>query len=73
MAYDIPASGTIPHALVQAYPTELEAFRAVATALPRYSLLLDTYDVPTGIEHAIAVAKEEDPRTGHRVRGRPPR
>jgi nicotinate phosphoribosyltransferase len=67
MAYDIPASGTIPHALVQAYPTEPEAFRAVATALPRYSLLLDTYDVPTGIEHAIAVAQEEDPRTGNKL------
>lgn len=67
MAYDIPASGTIPHALVQAYPTELEAFRAVATALPRYSLLLDTYDVSAAVEHAIAVATEEDPRTGHRL------
>lgn len=67
MAYDIPAGGTIPHALVQAYPTELEAFRAVATALPRYSLLLDTYDVPTGIAHAIKVAKEEDPRTGNKL------
>ncbi|MCA9860353.1 MAG: nicotinate phosphoribosyltransferase [Thermomicrobiales bacterium] len=67
MAYDIPASGTIPHALVQAYPTELEAFRAAATALPHYSLLLDTYRVPSGIEHAITVAKEEDPRTGNRL------
>ncbi len=67
MAYDIPASGTIPHALVQAYPTELEAFRAVATALPRYSLLLDTYSVPSGIDHAIEVAKHEDPRTGNRL------
>ena len=67
MAYDIPASGTIPHALVQAYPTELEAFRAVATALPRYSLLLDTYSVPMGIEHAITVANEEDPRTGNKL------
>lgn len=67
MAYDIPASGTIPHALVQAYPTELEAFRAVATSLPRYSLLLDTYSVPSGIENAIRVAKEEDPRTGNRL------
>jgi nicotinate phosphoribosyltransferase len=65
MAYDIPASGTIPHALVQAYPTELEAFRAVATSLPRYSLLLDTYSVPAGIEHAITVAKEEDPGSGN--------
>jgi nicotinate phosphoribosyltransferase len=67
MAYDIPASGTIPHALVQAYPTELEAFRAVARSLANYSLLLDTYGVPQGIEHAIAVAKEEDPRTGNRL------
>lgn len=67
MAYDIPASGTIPHALVQAYPTELEAFRAVAAAMPEYSLLLDTYDVPTGIAHAITVAKEERERSGHRM------
>lgn len=67
MAYDIPASGTIPHALVQAYPTELEAFRAVATALPHYSLLLDTYSVPSGIENAIKIAKEEDPRTGNKL------
>jgi nicotinate phosphoribosyltransferase len=52
---------------VQAYPTELEAFRAVATALPRYSLLLDTYSVPLGIEHAILVATEEDPRTGNKL------
>ena len=65
MAYDIPASGTIPHALVQAFPTELEAFRAVAVALPHYSLLLDTYSVPSGIEHAIQIAQEEDPRTGN--------
>ncbi|MEJ7901806.1 MAG: hypothetical protein WKF63_08145, partial [Thermomicrobiales bacterium] len=32
--YDIPGSGTIPHALVQAYADELTAFRAVAAALP---------------------------------------
>src|ERR671916_2476397 len=28
--FDLPSSGTIPHALVQAYPTEAAAFRAVA-------------------------------------------
>jgi nicotinate phosphoribosyltransferase len=67
MAYDIPATGTIPHALVQAYPTELEAFRAVAAAMPEYTLLLDTYSVPLGIEHAITVAKEERERSGHRL------
>lgn len=67
MAYDIPSSGTIPHALVQAYPTELEAFRAVAAAMEEYTLLLDTYSVPKGIEHAITVAKEERERSGHRL------
>ncbi len=56
--YDIPGSGTIPHALVQAYRDELTAFRAVADALPRYSLLLDTYDVASGLENAITIGKE---------------
>ncbi len=67
MAYSIPASGTIPHALVQAYPSEPEAFEAVAAALPEYSLLLDTYDVPTGIDNAISIAKREHERSGHRL------
>ncbi|HYH10712.1 MAG TPA: nicotinate phosphoribosyltransferase [Thermomicrobiales bacterium] len=67
MEYDIPPSGTIPHALVQAYPTEIEAFRAVAASLPAYSLLLDTYSVERGIENAITVATEESSRSGHRL------
>jgi len=67
MEYDIPPSGTIPHALVQAYPTELEAFRAVAAAMPTYSLLLDTYSVEHGIANAITVAHEEAARSGHRL------
>jgi len=65
--YDIPASGTIPHALVQAYPDELTAFRAVAATLPAYSLLLDTYDVPQGIAHAIQVGQESLESNGHRL------
>lgn len=65
--YDIPSAGTIPHALVQAFPDELAAFRAVAESLPSYSLLLDTYDVAAGIEHAITVAKEADASHGHKL------
>jgi nicotinate phosphoribosyltransferase len=61
----IPESGTIPHALVQAFPDELTAFRAVAAALPEYSLLIDTYDVSRGIAHAIQVARESREETGH--------
>lgn len=65
--YDIPGSGTIPHALIQAYANELTAFRAVASALPEYSLLLDTYDVAQGIEHAIVVSEEAQASHGHRL------
>jgi len=62
---DIPATGTIPHALVQAYPDELTAFRAVAATMPHFSLLLDTYDVPRGTQHAITVAREARETHGH--------
>ena len=65
MQYNIPSAGTIPHALVQAFPSEEDAFRAVAEAMPAYSLLLDTYDVPTALETAIAVGKESEARLGH--------
>lgn len=56
--YGIPATGTIPHALVQAFPDELTAFRAVASTFPSYSLLLDTYNLANGIQHAIEVASD---------------
>ncbi len=62
--FDIPSSGTIPHAIVQAFPDELTAFRTVAETFPSFTLLLDTYDVERGIEHAIIAAKEAEGR-GH--------
>lgn len=65
--YGIPASGTIPHALVQAFPDELTAFRTVAEAMPSFTLLLDTYDVARGIEHAIIVANEAEQTHGHKL------
>lgn len=64
--FGIPASGTIPHALIEAFPTEEEAFRAVAESLERYSLLLDTYDVHRAIATAIEVA-HESARFGHHL------
>lgn len=55
----IPGSGTIPHAIVQAFPDEPTAFREIAALLPRYTLLIDTYDVDQGIDNAIEAAKIE--------------
>lgn len=65
--YDIPSAGTIPHALVQAFPDELSAFRTVAETMPTYTLLLDTYDVARGTDHAITVALETRATMGHRL------
>src|SRR5215217_881073 len=65
--FDLPTSGTIPHALVQVFATEEEAFRAVAENLDHYSLLLDTYDVHTAIETAVAVALDARTRRGHEM------
>jgi nicotinate phosphoribosyltransferase len=65
--FGIPAAGTIPHALVQAFPSEEQAFRAVAESLERYSLLLDTYDVATAIQTAVEIAREVKARLGHEL------
>jgi nicotinate phosphoribosyltransferase len=67
--FGIPTSGTIPHALVQAFPSEEDAFRAVAESLDNYTLLLDTYDVHRALETAIKVARSTETRTGHRMAG----
>ena len=63
----LPAAGTIPHALVQAFPSEVEAFRAVAASFDGFSLLLDTYDVRRAIRTAVAVDAEACERWGHRL------
>jgi nicotinate phosphoribosyltransferase len=67
--YGLQPSGTIPHALVQLYPGEADAFRAVAESLPRYTLVLDTYDTRRAVHTAIAVHRAVEPRTGHRLVG----
>ncbi len=65
--FALPAGGTIPHALVQLFATEEEAFRAVAETLDRYSVLLDTYDVLAAIETAVTVALDARSRLGHEM------
>jgi nicotinate phosphoribosyltransferase len=63
----IPLVGTMAHSLVEAFPSEVDAFRAYArTATGELTLLVDTYDSAAGIKHAIEVAREVE-ATGGRV------
>jgi nicotinate phosphoribosyltransferase len=59
------ATGTIPHALVQLFDNEREAFEATAEIFNRYTILLDTYDVKRAIHTAVDVAKKYHDRLGH--------
>jgi len=63
--YRLLATGTVPHALIQLFPTEEEAFTAIAESFNRYTLLLDTYDPRRAIHTAIAVAKRVQDSLGH--------
>lgn len=65
--YDIPAAGTVPHALIQAFASEREAFRAIAMTLLTYSLLLDTYDVERATRHAIEISIAAERDHGNRL------
>jgi len=67
MELGIPVSGTVPHALIQAYPTERDAFLAVARAEPEYTLLLDTYDVHRSVHLAIETARVSAEQWSHHL------
>jgi nicotinate phosphoribosyltransferase len=55
----------VPHALIELFPTEEEAFEAIAAAYNRYTLLLDTYDPRQAIHTAIGVALRSQETLGH--------
>jgi nicotinate phosphoribosyltransferase len=63
--YRLLATGTVPHALIQLFPTEEEAFSAIAESFNRYTLLLDTYDPRRAIHTAIEVARRARDTLGH--------
>src|SRR5437660_1643139 len=63
--FRLPSTGTVPHALIQFFDTEREAFEEIAATYKRYTLLLDTYDVRTAIHTAIEVAHSARDRHGH--------
>jgi putative nicotinate phosphoribosyltransferase len=58
--YGIPTVGTVAHAFILGHPGELDAFRAQVEAYgPQTTLLVDTFDVETGIRNAVAAAGPE--------------
>jgi nicotinate phosphoribosyltransferase len=63
--FRLPSTGTVPHALIQLFDTEREAFEAIADTYNRYTLLLDTYDPRTAIHTAVEVAHAVRDRLGH--------
>src|SRR2546426_381977 len=63
--FRLPATGTVPLALIELFPTEEEAFEAIAAAYNRYTLLLDTYDTRRAIHTAIGVALRSQETLGH--------
>ena len=57
--YGLDLSGTMAHAYVLSFPSEVEAFRAYARDFPESAvLLIDTYDTVEGARRAAAVANE---------------
>lgn len=61
--FGLPVSGTHAHSWVMAFSNEIEAFREYARTFPNNCILLiDTYDVVSGLENAIVVGKEMQER-----------
>jgi nicotinate phosphoribosyltransferase len=54
----LPAAGTMAHSYIEAFGSEIDAFRAYAEDFPdRVILLVDTYDTVRGVEKAIDTAR----------------
>jgi nicotinate phosphoribosyltransferase len=61
--FGIPVAGTMAHAFVTAFASELDAFRAYAATFPQHTIfLIDTYDTLAGARNAATVALEMQTR-----------
>jgi nicotinate phosphoribosyltransferase len=57
--FGLNTAGTMAHSYVQAFPTEVDAFRAFAEDFPRSpTFLVDTYDTAGGVRAAIKVIRD---------------
>jgi nicotinate phosphoribosyltransferase len=57
--FGLDVAGTMAHSYIEAFPSEVDAFRAFAEDFPgRTTFLVDTYDTPNGVRNAIATARE---------------
>ncbi len=57
--FGLPLTGTMAHAFISAYPSEIDAFRAFAETFPEHAVfLIDTYDTLEGARNAAVVARE---------------
>ena len=55
--YHVPTAGTAAHSFVLAFPDEREAFAAQVAAMgPGTTLLVDTFELETGVRRAVEVA-----------------
>lgn len=58
LLYGIPTFGTSAHSFTLVHDSEEEAFAAqVASLGPSTTVLVDTYDIATGVERAVAAAR----------------
>ncbi len=59
--YHIPAMGTMAHAYVMAYESELDAFKNFAATYPDQGVfLVDSYDTLQGVHHAVAACRAQN-------------